>query len=393
MRIFFCETFDDGTVGGSHACMYNLIRYMDRSRYDFTAGFMGPNMYVQKYRDIGVDVEVLPFHKPVRGLNPFVRKAVNWYKLEYRAASHLEALFREKGFDLVALNNSICVSHVFVKACNRMKIPVVVYERGIGRYGKEHLRDASRVQAAIPISATVEKVMAEHGYPGSVRRIYDGINPSDLAPARSPADVRKELGIPDGARVIGIIGNVRFWKGQDCFIDAFIDLKERHRDLYGLIIGGWSSADMKFLSGLEKKVRDAGLGGRVIFTGYRKDVPDLLHAIDIFVHASTRPEPFGMVLLEAMAAKKPVIATNIGGPVEILDNGECGALVLPQSGASIAAACEEYIRRPDFARETAERAYQRLSTMFRIDRTVEETGRLFEEVCRRAGEARTENGQ
>ena len=117
---------------------------------------------------------------------------------------------------------------------------------------------------------------------------------------------------------------------------------------------------------MKRRVGDSGLSDRIRFLGYRTDVPDLFSAMDIFVHASTKPEPFGMVILEAMAARRPVVATNIGGPPEILEGGRCGILVPPGDAGAIADACGKYFDDEGFRKEIVERAYERLEKEFRI---------------------------
>jgi glycosyltransferase involved in cell wall biosynthesis len=176
------------------------------------------------------------------------------------------------------------------------------------------------------------------------------------------------------------VGNIRFWKGQDHFIDAVKILSERYADVYGLIIGGWGESDRGYHEGLRRRVVESGLSDRIRFLGYRTDVPALLSALDVFVHASTKPEPFGMVILEAMAARRPVVATNIGGPPEILDGGRCGILVPPGDAGAIADACGKYLEDESFRRETVERAFERLEKEFGILRTVEQTVALFRDV-------------
>jgi glycosyltransferase involved in cell wall biosynthesis len=127
-------------------------------------------------------------------------------------------------------------------------------------------------------------------------------------------------------------------------------------------------------------VREAGLDSKVRFLGQRSDVPDLMSCSDVFVHASIKPEPFGMVILEAMAARKPVVATDSGGPVEILNNGEFGILVPPRDGNAITAACLRYLDDDDFRERTIEEAYERVMRDFHISRTVRRTTEFFGRV-------------
>jgi len=384
MKIFFCETFDDGTVGGSHACMYNLIRHMDRSEMTCTVGFLGENMYVQKYRDLGIPVCILPIRNPLIIGNIMMRKAINWYRLEYKAGKYIENYFRREGFDLVVLNNSICVSLLFVSVCMKLHIPVICYERGFAAYTKKHVKVSADLDCSIPVSDAVCNHMMSYGFRAKrIEMIYDGIDPSAYLVKNTPASIKAGLNIPYTSRVMGIIGNIRPWKGQKYFIDAFLELSSEYEDLYGIVAGGWSKEDESFVEDLKKTVYEAGLENRLIFTGYRKDVPELLSILDVFVHASTKPEPFGMVILEAMAARKPIVATNLGGPLEILNNGECGILVSPGDGKAIEEACKRYLNYPLLAEENVSKAYRRLTGNFHISQTVDRTVNLFKQVLRK----------
>jgi len=383
MKILFFESCKDGTVGGSHTCMFNLIRNLDRSKIQVTAGFYSDNIFTPRYRDLGVKVDILRLPKPLRDGNIILRKALNWYNLEVKSSRHLEDYFRRESFDLVVLNNSICVSLVFARVCKRLGIPLVVYERGFGSFKRKHIEATADIQATISISDAVHRhVMGQDFKTKIIERIYDGIDPDDFRPRRSPAAIKAELAIPPEARVLGIVGNVRPWKGQQYFVEAFRELSRKYGDVYGLIVGGWGADDQAFQSSLVETVRSAGLSRRLQFLGYRADVPDLLSIFDVFVHASTKPEPFGMVLLEAIAGKKPIVATNLGGPTEILEGGESGVLVPPKDGAALAAACGRYLNDPAFAAKKIEHAHDRLFHRFHIRQTVKQTVNLFESIVR-----------
>jgi glycosyltransferase involved in cell wall biosynthesis len=381
LKAFFCETFDDGTVGGSHRCMFNLLRCLPRDEIRATAGFLGPNVYVEKYREIGIDVEILSFPAPILHGTPVIRKARNWYNLVHRVERHLMDYLREKAYDIVVLNNSVYVSLPYVKACRRLGIPLAIYERGIARYAREHLVASAHLAASIPVSDAVLENVKRSGFRTKlIKRIYDGIDTEAGEARRSPEQVRSDLGIPREARILGILGNVRFWKGQETFVESFRNIASRYPQAYGLIIGGWGEADREYYHSIRSLIARYGLEERVRLLGYRMDVPDLLGAIDVVVHASTKPEPFGMVLLEAMRAGKPVVAANIGGPVEILDGGACGLLVPPHDSEAIAAACARYLDNQAFADEMVRRGRERLKAEFDIRKTVDETVRLFREV-------------
>lgn len=382
LKVLICETSDDGTVGGSHTCMYNLVRHMDRAAIDVTVAFYRDNAFVPRYRDLGVAVKILPIREPVTGGNPLLRKARNWYRLEHQASRYVTEYLAREEFDLVLLNNSILRSLLFVDACRGMRIPLVSYERGFAPHGPSEVRASAMVACSIAISDAVRDHLARLGFRSRrIERIYDGLDAAEFAPARPPEALRQQLGIAPGSRVIGIVGNVKPWKGQKHFLEAFVALAHEDENLYALVIGACAEADRGFLAGLQAAVRDAGLERRALFLGYRPDVRDLLHVLDVFVHASVKPEPFGMVILEAMAARRPVIATGHGGPVEILDHGACGLLVPPRDGGAIAAACRRYLADPALVREMTARAADRLAEHFQIADTARSvTGTLARAV-------------
>ena len=378
-NIFFCETSNDGTLGGSHTCMYNLIRYSDRNRFHFTVGFFSENPYIQRYRDLGVDVAIIPTVSPRKNGLFLKRKAINWYNREYKLEKYLSSyIFRNK-FDIILMNNTIFESINFINVGNRLKLPIFVYERGIMQYSKEHIIASERIDASIAMSDAILQNMLEYKFKSKIMElIYDGVDPALFEGPFDPIGIKKELKIPVDSKVIGIIGNVRSWKGQKYFIEAFKFLAPRYPDLYGIIIGGWSEMDHEYLKSLRETVKDAGLENRIQFLGYRKDTPALLSILNVFIHASTNPEPFGMVLLEAMAARIPIIATRFGGPIEILDSGRCGALVPPEDGKAIAEECIKYFSDEIYRRDIIEKAYKRLCEKFHIKTTVNQAGQLLE---------------
>lgn len=381
MKIFFCETFDDGTVGGSHACMYNLIKHMDTSKFHFTVGFYSENIYTKKYKELGIELDIVPIFEPLKTGNVLLRKVRNWYTLEHKFQKYLEHYFREKKYDLVVLNNSIFTSLPYVRACEKTKIPLVIYERGIGFFHKKHIRATGKVAASIPVSDAVLQFLEENNFrPRLMKRIYDGIDPDFFQVTGDPGKLKEELGFPKNSRIIGIVGNIRPWKGQKYFVQACLRLLGNYEDLHGLIVGGCSGEDLKYKENLESLIREAKGQERVHFFGYHENIPRLLSIFDVFVHASTKPEPFGMVLLEAMAGRIPVIATNHGGPVEILNNGKCGILVPPKDPRSIEEGCTRYLSDPAFKQQMIDRAYERVRQEFHISRTVKDTTKLFRRI-------------
>ena len=176
--------------------------------------------------------------------------------------------------------------------------------------------------------------------------------------------------------VVGTVGCLAPRKDHATLLEALALLAGRGCHFRAVLVGEGPERP-----GLEARARDLGLEGRVGFLGERNDVERLLPGMDVFV-LSSREEGIPNALLEAMAAGRPSVATDVGGTSEVMTGGETGWLVPPGSPELLAGALEDAIARPDEARRRGEAARQRAFESFGIDRMV----RRHEEFYRRVTE-------
>lgn len=386
MNVFFIERASDGTVGGSHTCLYNLVKSLDRKKYKVWVGFYQVNSYFEKLKNIGVNVILLNRNVLVDG-NALIRKARNWYGLIYKPRNELSNIILQNNIDLVVLNNTVAGGDDVVQSCSKLNIPIIAYERGYTEFRRSDILLSNKVHASIAVSAAIKANLVKQKYSANTRVIYDGI-PIDnavICDAEFKNDeLKKDIGIPNNGIVIGIVGNIREWKGQEYFVKAFMALGRKYSNLYGLVIGGYGTEDREYVDFIKSLSNGSDVGKRLIYLGFRDDVPELLNLMDVFIHASINPEPFGMVILEAMHSKVAVIATNFGGPVESLDNGNCGILVPPRDVNAIIDGVEKYLKDSIFRKEMIERAHKRVIETFDFRRTVNMVDDLFQEVGRKS---------
>jgi glycosyltransferase involved in cell wall biosynthesis len=148
--------------------------------------------------------------------------------------------------------------------------------------------------------------------------------------------VRREFNIHDNAPLAVVIGRLERGKGQHVFLRAAAHVLQHLPETRFMIVGGAANhANRHFEAELKQQARDLVIADRVIFTGERHDIADILAAADVVVVPSTAPESFGLVVVESMAAGRAVIATNHGGPAEIIRHGEDGLLVRPDDDAAL----------------------------------------------------------
>ena len=203
--------------------------------------------------------------------------------------------------------------------------------------------------------------------------IPNGVDLSRFVP--SPPD-RSRIGLNGTGVVVGSVGCLAPRKDHATLLEALALLAGRGCHFRAVLVGEGPERP-----GLEARARDLGLEGRVGFLGERNDVERLLPGMDVFV-LSSREEGIPNALLEAMAAGRPSVATDVGGTSEVMTGGETGWLVPPGSPELLAGALEDAIARPDEARRRGEAARQRAFESFGIDRMV----RRHEEFYRRVTE-------
>lgn len=184
----------------------------------------------------------------------------------------------------------------------------------------------------IAVSKAVKDYLTQGGLLQNSEKVvvvHNGIQTTPFEIATSDK-VKAEFKIHNDDILIGVIGRIHFWKGQDQFIEAVKILKEMGlANFKALIVGGVFRGYEYLLDELRAKVSAYGLEDVVVFCGYRRDIPEILKALDIVVVPSIFPDPFPTIVLEAMAAGKPVIATAHGGVVEMVQEGSTGFLVPP----------------------------------------------------------------
>ena len=179
-------------------------------------------------------------------------------------------------------------------------------------------------------------------YPGASLERFEAIR------GDSPHDLRADLGLPDDGPLIGIVGRLQRWKGMHTAIAAMPFIRSQHPKARLVIVGGAHATEPGYGDELRGLVASHGIEDAVTFAGFQADVPRWMQAMDIIVHASDR-EPFGIVVVEAMALGKPVVAGNAGGPAEIITPGVDGLLAPYGVPSALADAVNRYLDDPALA--------------------------------------------
>lgn len=376
-RIAFCHYTSD-VRGGSDRALYDLVAHLDRERYTPCLLLKTGDPMGEAYRALGLDVVEIPFVSP--------RRALEWRKLAaffgwfwphtLRAARQL----RRWKVDLVHVNTSNNLQGAV--AARLARKPLVWHVRELvpdSRSGALMRALVTRLATrTVAISSAVADSLARCG--PRLRTVFDGIDLDPCRAAERDGTLRAEFGIEDSAPVLCCVGRLEPWKGQDVLVEAVPRLLAQRPALHVLMVGGPAVNKPGFSDQLKRRCHELGIERAVHFTGIRDDIPHILAESDVLVLPSVTPEPFGLTVVEAMAAGRPVVATAAGGPLDTVVDGVTGRLVSPGDPACLAGAVLEIIDHPDAAARMGEAGRQRAVERYNIARLAAEMSALFDEL-------------
>ncbi len=196
---------------------------------------------------------------------------------------------------------------------------------------------------------------------------------------------KKELCLPKDAPLVGHIGRLAPWKGQHLFIEAasriLVDLPKTNFVLVGEALFG--DIDLNYRKSLQTLIAKLGLKNKVRLVGFRKDIPNIIAALDIVVHSSVAPEPFGLVIAEAMAMGKPIVAARAGGIPEIVQDGIMGLLFEPGNSSALAEAILAILKDKERASVMGEAGRQRIERFFTAEGNAKQVENIYSRLLDR----------
>jgi glycosyltransferase involved in cell wall biosynthesis len=293
-----------------------------------------------------------------------------WRLYRWAKERKIQLIHQNNGFDL----GSLVLSRI-------MRVPLVAYQRG-DEWNSASVRLLARgVRRFIANSATTRASLTSLGIPsGRISIIYPPLDLDTLRTGRSSTVMRATFGVEPSSPCFGILGMLLPWKGHTVFLDAAKRVFERIPNARAFVIGAAPHRNKEYEGELRALAQDLGIADRVIFTGFRPNVPEMLELLDVVVHASISPEPFGRVIAEAMAMKRPIIATLAGGPTEIIDDGRTGFLVPPRDPEALAKRIIMLLEDPALAERIAGAGYLDARQRFAADVHANRVQRVYEQV-------------
>lgn len=376
IRVLFID--HTARLGGGEIALINLLGELARgSEVEPRAVVFEDGAMVGRLRDRGVEVAVLPLGDRLRTAKKDGVGLASLMKLPGAVGfvRRLARFIREADVDLVYCN-SLKADVLGGLAARRAKVPCVwhVRDRVMPDYLPAKVVPVfRRLCRWVPrgVAANSEHTRETLRLPASKlqRVVYSGVVP--------PADVVTESDAPP---VIGIVGRLAPWKGQHVFLDAAAKVRAAWPDARFRLIGSALFGEDAYERELIFRAAQPDLAGSVTFAGFEDDIFAALAKLNLVVHASTTPEPFGQVVVEAMAAQRAVVATDAGGVRETVLDGETGLLVPPRDADAMAKAMLRLLNDASERKAMAIAGRERALSHFHIAQTSAECVKLIRKV-------------
>lgn len=362
MNLLFLHSSSD--LYGASKILLAVTELCRKKGHNVTVVVSDNGLLCDRLRENGIEVILIP-------LGILRRKYINFSGILNRlsvtgsAYGKLKELCRQKKIDLIYSNTtgvivgsfvarSLGIRHIWHvhEIIQRPKILFRVISWMLNREGNESL----------VVSEAVKKHWSRYIDPAKITVLYNGVDYALFADKKS--DFRQELGIDQDTVVLGMVGRVHFWKGQDYFLKIAGVLHRQFPQLAFVLVGDPFPGYEYLYDEMDKIIDENNIRPNVYMAGYREDIVSIFNAFDIFMLPSLLPDPAPAVVTEAMAASKPVVVTEQGGAVEMIVNNESGILI-PLDDARVAAEkIAPLVLNPALRQKMGANAYDRIVKHF-----------------------------
>ena len=366
-------------VGGAQLALWDHIRHLDRARFEpqVLCAATVPQ-FIEGMRDHGVRAHLLDWPR-LRQPTPLTFARV------VRAGLHLRRIIRERDIDLVVANTSR-TAYTAAATMLGSPVPLVWWVRDFD-FGRRWFRALGRVPSRIIFVSNALRTYYQGWDESKYDVMYVGSDLYEKLGSYSPDQVRAaraRCGFGADDVVVGFMGRLVEGKGPEDLVDAVAQLRSEFPQLRLAVVGTGEGQTGDVEERLRRRVEAAGLSGVVHFTGHRSEEGLYYQMFDVFVLSSRYREAMATSVIQAMMARKPVVATRTGGTPEVVLDGKNGILVPPSDPYALAEALRHVLRDPAAATRMAASAYDHVMAHHRQDAVTRRAEAAYESVLQMA---------
>ena len=364
-------TISGEMAGGGQRSLLLILERLDKKRFKPFLICPSEGDLTDKVEKLGIETAIIKMGS-LKRLN-FISNAGAIFKLK--------RLIKQKNIDLV---HTDAPRHTFYAgmAARLTGRPLIWHVRVSDPEKKLYDKFLSKLASkVIPVSRAVGK-----RFKGIAHKsdkfvvIYNGVDLKEFGPQLADERFKEEFEIEEDWILVGTLGQLIPSKGQELFLKAAAQVLKLFPDVKFIIVGDGNEAYRKRLEDLS---RDLGIKEKVIFTGFREDIPRIMASLDVVILPTYHFEGFSRVVLEGMASSKPVITTALGGNPEAVEDGKTGILVPSGDSNRLAEAILELVKDESKRTKMGRAGRRRAEKLFSIERNIEQIEKIYKELlCR-----------
>ena len=359
---------DISYIGGSAIALLNTLRHLDRKNFYPIVILPKKCRFSKLLESQGFNTQIIPISGTWEGFK-----------------NRLTFFLHEHEIQLIHLITMRCFEFNIAMVARTSGIPVIWHMHFRFDAAFPNINTHTRTQILGLMHSLSSRIIAcsnytlaqfrEAGVESRIIALQNGVDTQMFQRNAGSArrTFRKKFRIKNQEHLIGMVASIEPRKRPLDFIRTAVLVKKRFPAAKFILVGGGE------VPGYLRKIQKAS-AGKVILTGYYERIPEVMHALDMLVLPSIH-EPAALVLLEAMACRKPVIASNDGGNPEIVVNRKTGVLVPPKQPAAFAQAIIQLLQNPQKAREMGEKGYRRVKALFEIRTAVKKIESLYQDIA------------
>jgi len=370
--------------GGSGNSLFGLLKNIDKNKFNPLVVTFNDGPQFQKIHNLGIKMIKLNLNETEpedkNGILSYLKFGFDFLFNILPISLKLIRIIKKNKIDLVHINTNIISGIPAILASKITRIPCICHIRQTRGLIKREVFLTRWIDKFIVLNKDAKEILKKDIPKERLSLIYDGINLKEFEIGEDrKTELKKEFNL-DKSPFVGIVGRLVEGKGYDDFIKSAEIIIKQKPDVKFVIVGSDPTKEKIIENELRDLVDRLDLNSHIIFTGWRNDISALISTFDILVQSSSFPEGFGLTCIEAMALAKPVVATNIPGPSEIVVDGKTGFLVPPKNPSALAEAILKLLNNAVLAKKIGESGRKRAEELFDIRKNVRQIEDIYENV-------------
>ncbi len=374
---------------GADKVMLDLIKNLDKNKYNPYVILPNNGVLVDLLKKESIKVEVIPY--PIMRRKYFNFKGIFNYGCNLiKYSRKLAEMAKKENINIVHTNTAAVLEGCYIS--KKLKIPQLWDIHEIIVSPKIMFRITSKIislfaNKTVTVSEAAKRHLEESGYfkKNKIKVIYNGVDSNYFNPENKCDYLYDEWNIPHNAKIIGMIGRVNSWKGQEDFLKASNIIMSKDKSVYTVFVGGCFEGEEWRIDKLKQLIDKSPYKDRIVMGGYRTDTKFIHKLYDIFVLPSINPDPLPTVVLEAMATGKPIIGYKHGGICEMVKDGYNGFLAKVRDVKDLSEKINILLENDDLRKQMGQNSRNRMLEKFSIKSYINNYSNEYDKLFEKNG--------